>query len=58
MIYAIAIFGACVLTWLIIALSVLIRHRTRNIKPEDVAQQQTTKQALQQFLIELAKYLK
>lgn len=58
MIYALAIFAACALTWLIIALSVLIRHRTRHIKPEDVAKQETTKQALQQFLIELAKYLK
>lgn len=58
MIYAIVIFVVCVLTWLIIALSVLIRHKTRHIKPEDVAKQETTKQALQQFLIELAKYLK
>lgn len=58
MIYALVIFGVCVLTWLIIALSVLIRHKTRYIKPEDVAKQETTKQALQQFLIELAKYLK
>ena len=58
MIYAVAIFSACVLTWLIIALSVLIRHRTRHIKPEDVAKQETTKQALQQFIIELVKYLK
>ena len=58
MVYAIAIFTVCVLTWLIIALSVLIRHKTRHIKPEDVAKQETTKQALQQFLIELSKYLK
>lgn len=56
--YAIAIFTVCVLIWLIIALSVLIRHKTRHIKPEDVAQQEKTKQALQQFLIELSKYLK
>lgn len=58
MIYAITIFAVCVLTWLIIALSVLIRHKTRHIKPEDVAKQQSTKQALQQFLIELSEYLK
>lgn len=56
--YAIAIFAVCVLTWLIIALAVLIRHKTRQIKPEDVVQQEKTKQALQQFLIELSKYLK
>ena len=58
MIYAIAIFSVCVLTWLIIALSVLIRHKIRHIKPEDVAKQETTKQALQQFIIELTRYLK